>query len=111
MEFNLIPMESDQQASAYQQHRSDRAGKARHSEQVLIAGYESGLRDPGAWHHIGQHMRADAAPVSKRPRWLGRSNRHTDRHTDRLIGVRLVIAIAFIATAVIVINTFPAGHP
>lgn len=114
MEFELIPMTDEPQRStplrAANTSHYGRAGKARHNDQALIAGYEAGMRDPGAWHHIGQHMRADAAPVSKRPRWLGRSIPRRD-NSDRLITIRLVIAVAFIAAAVIVINTFPAGHP
>lgn len=82
---------------------SGRAGQARHDDLSLIAGYESGVREPAAWHHIGQHMRADAPPVRTRPRWLGRSSPRRNAVIRRRFVITLLLAL--VAAVLLVVNT------
>lgn len=43
-----------------------RAGQARYDDVAYIAGYESGVREPEAWKHIGAEMRKGAPPICYR---------------------------------------------
>ena len=101
MQLNLQPIEQPVQASA----QTGRAGQARHDDLALIASVQSASAEPAAWHHIGKHMRADAPPVNLRPRWLGRSS----QKRNRLIRIRVVIAVALVYAAVLVLNGATKG--
>lgn len=63
MAIHLQPI-TDPQTPAH----TGRAGQARHDDQALIAGYESGVREPEAWKHIGAEMRKGAPPICYRHR-------------------------------------------
>lgn len=94
-------LEQPVQASA----QTGRAGQARHDDLALIASVQSASAEPAAWHHIGKHMRADAPPVNLRPRWVGRSS----PKRNRLIRIRVVIAVAVVSAAVLVLNGVAKG--
>lgn len=101
MQLHLQPIEQPVQASA----QTGRSGQARHDDLALIASAQAASAEPAAWHHIGKDMRADAPPVNLRPRWPGRSS----PKRNRLIRIRVVIAVALVSAAVLVLNGATKG--
>lgn len=102
MQLHLQPLDaSAPQAPA----QSGRAGQARHDDQALIASAQAASTDTAAWYHIGKHMRADAPPV----RLHRRAPARLRQQRNRLIRIRVVIAVALVSAAVMVLHGVSKG--
>lgn len=62
-------------------------------------GYESGVREPGCWDHIGRHMQADAEPVRRTPRRHASTPHPTSTLARVCLAVMLLSVVAALARA------------